>query len=290
MIYVLNFANFGAATLQLRRCPSESGRAPWGWNAGLPGPVPPAIAKMSWPGPHKAEPEAAIQPRRCYLPASVAVATELLPPQPNNFLHTTKFGRLVTCIPKLLYEECSRVANLYFLCIAVLQLTTDLSLSGRYSTIVPLAFVVLISIVRQLLEDSRRHAVDCQVNGRAARVLRNGTFVSVRWCDVSVGDIVRVEDGEEFPADLAILSTTREDGFCYVDTANLDGETQLKMRQAISTVTQSWQSAASLQDARGYVDYEQPSPSVYSFRGSFVPLAANQRPVALNEWFHARGA
>ena len=47
---------------------------------------------------------------------------------------------------------------------------------------------------------------------------------------MQVGDVVKVKENEFFPADLIILSSTEPDGMFYVETKNLDGETNLKLK------------------------------------------------------------
>ena len=53
------------------------------------------------------------------------------------------------------------------------------------------------------------------------------------WKNVQVGDFVRIYNDDQIPADIAILSTSDPDGACYIETKNLDGETNLKVRQAL---------------------------------------------------------
>lgn len=65
-----------------------------------------------------------------------------------------------------------------------------------------------------------------QVSGKAS-------FKKDYWKSVQVGDFVRIYNEDQIPADIVILSTSDPDGACYVETKNLDGETNLKVRQAL---------------------------------------------------------
>lgn len=58
-------------------------------------------------------------------------------------------------------------------------------------------------------------------------------FVKQQWKDVQVGDFVRLYNEEQIPADIVVLATSDPDGACYVETKNLDGETNLKVREAL---------------------------------------------------------
>ncbi|KAK0288026.1 phospholipid transporting ATPase [Friedmanniomyces endolithicus] len=60
-----------------------------------------------------------------------------------------------------------------------------------------------------------------------------GRFKRDMWKNVQVGDFVRLYNEEQIPADIIVLSTSDADGACYVETKNLDGETNLKVRTAL---------------------------------------------------------
>jgi phospholipid-translocating P-type ATPase (flippase) len=95
-----------------------------------------------------------------------------------------------------------------------------------------------ISVVMAGIDDWRRHGQDMETNYREVQVLQgqeDGSLKRIRktWQDLEVGDVVLVENNNAFPADLVMLASADEvDGGCYVDTANLDGETNLKSKAA----------------------------------------------------------
>jgi magnesium-transporting ATPase (P-type) len=49
-----------------------------------------------------------------------------------------------------------------------------------------------------------------------------------QWYDIKLGTLVKVEKDTEFPADMLLLKTSRENGVAFVDTLNLDGESAMK--------------------------------------------------------------
>lgn len=58
------------------------------------------------------------------------------------------------------------------------------------------------------------------------------TFSKKHWQELKVGDIVRVHCDEFFPADMILGQSSEAKGICYVETKNLDGETNLKHKVA----------------------------------------------------------
>ena len=58
-------------------------------------------------------------------------------------------------------------------------------------------------------------------------------YVNRFWKEIRVGDFVRLRCNETIPADILLLSSSDPDGLCHIETANLDGETNLKRRQVV---------------------------------------------------------
>ncbi|KAG5629726.1 hypothetical protein H5410_001443 [Solanum commersonii] len=91
----------------------------------------------------------------------------------------------------------------------------------------------------------------------------------------------QVKQDEFFPADLIFLASTNPDGVCYIETANLDGETNLKIRKALEK-TWDYVSPEKISAFRGELQCEQPNNSLYTFTGNLIiqkqtlPLSPNQ--------------
>ncbi|KAF7053995.1 hypothetical protein CFC21_061771 [Triticum aestivum] len=144
----------------------------------------------------------------------------------GNAVRTAKYSPL-TFLPRNLFEQFHRLAYVYFLVIAVLNQLPQLAVFGRGASVMPLAFVLAVTAVKDAYEDWRRHRSDRAENNRLAAVLSPGAgaqFVPTEWKHVRVGDVVRVGANESPPADMVLLATSDTTGVAYVQTLNLDGE------------------------------------------------------------------
>ncbi|KAL9005389.1 MAG: hypothetical protein Q9188_001831 [Gyalolechia gomerana] len=190
----------------------------------------------------------------------------------DNHVSTAKYNA-ATFLPKFLFEQFSKYANLFFLFTAVLQQIPNISPTNRYTTIVPLIIVLLVSAGKELMEDFKRKNSDKSLNYSKAKVLRGSNFETTKWINVAVGDIVRVESEESFPADLVLLASSEPEGLCYIETANLDGETNLKIKQAIPE-TANFVSTTELSRLSGRIRSEQPNSSLYTYEATMTLHAA----------------
>jgi len=86
------------------------------------------------------------------------------------------------------------------------------------------------------------------------------------WKKLEVGDLVLLRDNEQVPADILVLSSSDADGLCFVETKNLDGETNLKVRKSIKATSQI-RSEEDLEHARFALDSEPPHANLYAYNG-----------------------
>ena len=189
----------------------------------------------------------------------------------DNHISTAKYN-IATFLPKFLFEQFSKYANLFFLFTAALQQIPDLSPTNKYTTIGPLIVVLLVSAGKELVEDYRRKTSDQELNNSRARILRGTAFEDTKWVNVAVGDIIRVESEEPFPADIILLASSEPEGLCYIETANLDGETNLKIKQAIPE-TCIMVSAGDISRLGGKIRSEQPNSSLYTYEATLTIAA-----------------
>jgi len=208
----------------------------------------------------------------------------------DNHVSTAKYN-VVTFLPKFLFEQFSKFANIFFLFTSALQQIPGLSPTNKYTTIGPLIVVLMVSAGKELVEDYRRKQADKALNMSKTQVLKGSSFVDTKWINVGVGDIVRVESEQPFPADLILLASSEPEGLCYIETANLDGETNLKIKQALPE-TATLVGSGELSRLGGRLRSEQPNSSLYTYEGTLTMQAGGgERELPLNpEQLLLRGA
>ncbi|XP_062873840.1 phospholipid-transporting ATPase ID [Trichomycterus rosablanca] len=187
----------------------------------------------------------------------------------TNGIKTSKYN-VLTFLPLNLFEQFQRIANAYFLCLLVLQVIPAISSLSWFTTVVPLALVLIITAVKDAIDDIHRHRSDRQVNNRKAEVLIDGELRSEKWMNVKVGDIIKLQNNQFVTADLLLLSSSEPLNLVYIETAELDGETNLKVKQALTVTGDMGGSIEALAAFKGEVCCEPPNNRLDRFSGTLV--------------------
>lgn len=176
-----------------------------------------------------------------------------------------------------------RYANIFFLSIGLLQQIPGVSPTGRYVTIVPFLMILFITAIKELVEDFKRHSADRKINQSDVDVLMpSGQVVRKMWKDIQVGNILKIKNDKFFPADLILLSSSEPNGICYIETSNLDGETNLKIRSS-HPMTRELNSGSELSKLNGHVLAEAPNRKLHEFRGNLVTGNSEVQPIGPNQ-------
>lgn len=111
----------------------------------------------------------------------------------DNGIKTSKYS-LFTFVPKNLITQFSKIANIYFLIIGIMQMIPQISVSAGIPTIfVPLTIVVVVSAVKDLLEDLKRKKSDATINSKLANVVGGGgSLHPTMWKDLRIGMLVKI--------------------------------------------------------------------------------------------------
>uniref|UniRef100_A0A915D5Y4 Phospholipid-transporting ATPase n=1 Tax=Ditylenchus dipsaci TaxID=166011 RepID=A0A915D5Y4_9BILA len=198
----------------------------------------------------------------------------------SNEISTCKYN-VISFLPRFLLEQFRRYSNVFFLVIALLQQIPGVSPTGRYTTAVPFLIILSVSALKEIFEDLKRRKMDSRVNNYSVQVLRDRKWQTTKWKFIKVGEIVKVEDGHSFPADLVLLSSSEPEGMAYIETSNLDGETNLKIRQALP-VSAEFTSTEQLNSMKAEIECEPPSQLVSEFTGT-LKLSQEQLPLAIGQ-------
>ena len=198
----------------------------------------------------------------------------------NNFIRTTKYT-LLTFLPKNLFEQFHRFANLYFLFIVLLNWVPSINAFGKEISALPVIFVLGVTAIKDAFEDRRRYISDKRVNNSTCRLYRSslGRYVKCAWKDIKVGDLVHLSCNEMIPADILILRSSDDHGLCYIDTQNLDGEANLKQREVPRGFVDNNSAAFQPQEFRSHLECDTPTTKIYRFHGCLVGPSGHRIPV-----------
>ncbi|SCV73005.1 BQ2448_6930 [Microbotryum intermedium] len=258
------------------------------------------------------------------------------PKYPPNLVKNQKYN-IITFVPMVLYEQFKFFYNLYFLLVALSQFVPalrigalspflrDQSLSKEYRTdasyefdtgflatyIVPLSFVLAVTISKEAFDDYKRYLRDASANAtrynvvvdaatsrrafpnshhasEAASESRSSSSAPLKptpSAKLKVGDLVHLEKNERVPADILLLRTSDPSGSCFVRTDQLDGETDWKLRLAVER-TQRLPNDSALLKIEGEVYADPPSKDIHNFIGTVtarIPVSRTDASMEVDE-------
>ncbi|EAA08202.6 AGAP002644-PA [Anopheles gambiae str. PEST] len=197
----------------------------------------------------------------------------------NNYIKTSKYS-ILTFLPLNLLEQFQRLANFYFLCLLILQLIPAISSLTPVTTAIPLIGVLMLTAIKDAYDDF-------VINNRRSKALRHGKLVDERWSGVQVGDIIRMDNDQFVAADILLLSSSEPNGLCFIETAELDGETNLKIKQCLPETAALGQQEDLLWKFNGEIVCEPPNNLLNKFEGTLT--WKNQRYPLDNDKILLRG-
>ncbi|QPG75533.1 Putative aminophospholipid-translocase [Brettanomyces nanus] len=218
--------------------------------------------------PHSSRPSSVHLPENCNdLPSPLKdriinphMDAELLP---TNAISNAKYNAL-TFLPMTLYEQFKFFFNLYFLLVALSQAIPALRIGYLSSYVVPLAFVLTVTLFKEASDDIQRRRRDNEQNSELYEVL--GSARPVRSKDLRCGDLVKLYKDVRVPADMVLVQSSESSGESFVKTDQLDGETDWKLRVACPlTQSISEEDLNSIQ-----ITAEPPSRHIHDFLGKMI--------------------
>uniref|UniRef100_A0A8C4ZZR9 Phospholipid-transporting ATPase n=1 Tax=Gadus morhua TaxID=8049 RepID=A0A8C4ZZR9_GADMO len=185
----------------------------------------------------------------------------------DNAIRTSKYN-VFSFLPLNLFEQFQRLANAYFLVLLILQLIPEISSLSWFTTVVPLLLVLTMTAVKDASDD----------------IVRDGRYYllplrSEKWMNVQVGDVIKLENNQFVTADLLLLTSSEPLNLVYIETAELDGETNLKVKQALTVTGDIGDSIPGLGSFKGEVRCEPPNNRLDKFKGT---LTVNGQTYALD--------
>ncbi|KAK7413748.1 drs2 neo1 protein [Neonectria punicea] len=132
-------------------------------------------------------------------------------------------------------------------------------------------------------ENSEEHMLDDLEIGTTGTTTSPGSedWVLVQWEHIRVGDIIRLRRDDGVPADIALLHATGPSGIAYIETMALDGETNLKSKQACPLLAERCNTLGGLRATKATVVSEDPNLDLYSYDGR-VTIGDETMPLSLN--------
>ena len=176
--------------------------------------------------------------------------------------------------------------SIFFLLNTILSSINFLSTKSTTSALAPFIIVVVIGLVLDGIEEIKRYRNDVKANNTKVKIYKNKKFRNIEWSKVKIGNLVKVKKDENFPADMLVIFSSNKEGNFYLQTSNIDGETNLKERDALGYTQKLFMNKKfkkthdNLNNLFKYendnnnlncvIEVEQPNKNIYEINGSII--------------------
>ena len=209
----------------------------------------------------------------------------------SNEIDTRKYN-IFTFLPKALFFQFVRPANIYFLICAVLQCIPMISPLNPLTAVMPIVIVLSASLIREGMEDYARGKLDKQQNNEKCRRYNSEKKIweKTKSGNLYVGDIISVKENNTFPADIILLDSNLPEGICYIETGTLDGEKTLKLKEASKETGGKLNNQGDRSvtfHMEGVVYTDKPNPELYKLNGNIhlkynYNITTNNNAITIN--------
>jgi len=194
----------------------------------------------------------------------------------NNGIRTCQYT-LLTFFPLALLNQFKTAFNWFFLIFVILSCIPILSDSSIVANVGPFLIILLISLVREAIEDYRKYSNDKKSNNTTVLIYKRNRFYREKCQNIKVGNIIKIYKEDLIPADVLIIKSSLKEGLCYMQTSNLDGENALKPREAfILTQKNLKNKAKTIKDSFDYendqffIEVLPPNKDIYDIEGTVI--------------------
>ncbi|KAL7716311.1 Phospholipid-transporting P-type ATPase [Entamoeba marina] len=169
------------------------------------------------------------------------------------------------------------VLNVFFIIITIVSFIPSISAANPFSVMMPLIFVVFFSALRELTDDYRRSKSDKKVNKVKYRNITKTGSEKIKSLNIKTGFIIELNNNQRVPCDGIPIYTSNEEGSVFIETSEIDGETNLKQKEVplqFQNIVQS-----DLCNIEYSFSTELPNSNLTEFKGVFV---ANEEKFGVN--------
>ena len=142
-----------------------------------------------------------------------------------------------------MFHQFSFFGNIFYLVLTISQFFDYLKVGFLITYLGPLAFVLIVTLIKELYDDYYRYKTDIQTNSQEYIRIENCSAKKVKSSEIKIGDIIELSQNERVPADMIVLKVFNEGnqedstgGNLFIRTDQLDGETDWKLRKAASFI------------------------------------------------------